>query len=259
MEFEQLDFLSGYSKVPQLKAIQAQLDFWVSTVDSRTAKLPTYTKVNAFFSKANYKTSKQYIDYWRQVTPENDSEIFQRWLFAFMSVHTSWKSNIAGYLAIKDWWKWLNCRDNLLTLIDNSRVGMQNNRVKYISEFAQRFWENPCCYKKQEGESWTEFRNRLKHTTLGLGPAKTSFALEMCYPITAKLCCLDTHMFQAYGLEQTKDAKYYEKLEEHWVDMSNMWNVPPYIARCLYWDTKQGYMDSRYWSHVFEKQQQQQP
>jgi hypothetical protein len=219
-----------------------------------TQRAPVFKEVNDFFTALDYALTPAYIKYWEQLAPRNDSEIFQRWLFAFMSVHTSWKSNIAGYLAIKDWWKWLNKWEDLQKLIEASRVGMQNNRVRYISEFSHKFWEDPSKYKKQEGESWTEFRNKLKHITLGLGPAKTSFALEMCYPTTAKLCCLDTHMFQAYGLDQTKDAKHYGAIENHWVEMSNMWNIPAYIARCLYWDIKQGYSDSRYWSYVFEKQ-----
>jgi hypothetical protein len=96
-------------------------------------------------------------------------------------------------------------------------------------------------------------RNRLKKETLGLGPAKTSFALEMCYPTKAKVVCMDTHMFQAYGLDQVKDNKKYESIETHWVDMCSMWNIPPYIARCMYWDTKQNKQDSSYWSYVFEK------
>ena len=171
-----------------------------------------------------------------------------------MSVHTSWKSNIAGYLAIKDWWKWINKWDDLLRAIDDSRVGMQNNRVKYISEFSHKFWRDPSRYKKSSNESWVEYRDRLKKDTLGLGPAKTSFAIEMCYPNRAKISCLDTHMFQAYGLDQSKDLKRYNELEERWIDMCNMWNIPSYIARCIYWDQKQGYTDSRYWSHVFEKQ-----
>jgi hypothetical protein len=129
---------------------------------------------------------------------------------------------------------------------------MQNNRTKYLEEFSHNFWRNPSAYKKQDSESWSSFRNRLKDKTKGLGPAKTSFALELCYPSEAKLTCLDTHMFKAYGLDQVRDARQYMDIERHWVDMCNMWNVPAYVARCLYWDTKQGYTDSRYWSHVFE-------
>jgi hypothetical protein len=30
-------------------------------------------------------------------------------------------------------------------------------------------------------------------------------------------------------------------------------DLPPYIARCIYWDRKQEKSDSRYWSHVLEE------
>lgn len=250
----QLNFLTGYDNSLILTDYSQQLEFWDSSY--KPAKLVREARHNTlaeFFSELDYGLVPEYKTYWSSITPENDSEVFQRWLFAFMSVHTSWQANVRGYEAIKTWWLWMNRWDNLHTIIEDSRVGMQNNRVKYISEFAHNFWKNPSYYRKQGNETWAEFRNRLKNATLGLGSAKTSFALELCYPNTAKLTCLDTHMFQAYGLDQTKDAKQYTALEQRWVDMCAMWAIPPYIARCLYWDTKQGYSSSRYWSRVFEK------
>jgi hypothetical protein len=251
----QLDFLSGYKNETKLIETEvSQVEFWDQDFNPlKISRKPSYSRVEKFFENLDYSGVPVYRDYWRSIAPDNDSEVFKRWLFAFMSVHTSWKANMAGYNAIKDWWKWINKWDELYRLIDDSRVGMQNNRLRFISEFAHKFWENPNRYKKQEDESWTEFRNRLKELTLGLGKAKTSFALEMCYPTLAKITCLDTHMFQAYGLDQTKDLRQYDAIEQHWVDMCNMWNVSPYIARCIYWDQKQNKSDSRYWSVVLEK------
>ena len=249
----QLNFLTGHDgeAVPKL---QPQLELWGANY--KVVSHPgvwNYSNIERYFTELDYSVVPAYVDYWNSVTPSNDTQVFQRWLFAFMSVHTSWKANMAGYLAIKDWWLWLNKWDELLKAIENSRVGMHNIRAKYIAEFAYKFWENPGRYKKTADETWVAFRNRLKHATLGLGPAKTSFALEMCYPTEAKLTCLDTHMFQAYGLDQVKDAKQYDKIEMHWVDMCTMWRIPPYVARCIYWDLKQGYPDSRYWSSVLEQ------
>lgn len=248
----QLDFLSSYRE-PTIKETVEQYNFWDKDYNiQRIPRKPKYRNIEKFFSELDYSKVPEYNTYWKGITPSNDSQLFQRWLFAFMSVHTSWKANIIGYEAIKDWWLWMNKWEDLYKLIDDSRVGMQNNRVKYISEFSHSFWKDPSSYKKDETESWGSYRDRLKNKTLGLGPAKTSFAVEMCYPVEAKLTCLDTHMFQAYGLDQTKDLRQYSCIEQHWVDMCSMWNVPAYIARCLYWDTKQGHKDSRYWSHVFE-------
>ena len=250
----QLNFLVGYDTIEE-NVNSDQIEFWdesLRPIKKTTLRQPNYKKIEEYFASLDYSKVENYSNYWKSIAPKNDSEIFQRWLFAFMSVHTSWKANIAGFVAIKDWWTWLNRWGNLADLLQNSRVGMHNNRVKYISEFCERFWEDPGYYHKSADESWVDYRNRLERLTLGLGLAKTSFALEMCYPDTAKIICMDTHMFQYYGLDQTKDARHYLSIEQHWIDMCTMWNIPSYIARCLYWDTKQGYPDSRYWSYVLE-------
>jgi hypothetical protein len=252
----QLDFISVYEneKALILEKDNKQSEFWDSEYKLiKNPRNPSYSTIKRFFENLDHSGVPVYRDYWQTIAPRDDSEFFRRWLFAFMSVHTSWKANMLGYNAIKDWWKWLNKWDDLHKAIDESRVGMQNNRLKYISEFAYKFWENPAKYKKSLTETWVSYRDRLKKDTLGLGPAKTSFAIELCYPNEAKISCLDTHMFQAYGLDQVKDMRRYNEIETCWIDMCTMWNIPPYIARCIYWDKKQGYTDSRYWSQVFEK------
>jgi hypothetical protein len=250
----QLNFITGYDK--ESTESSENFEFWDSSynlVNRKKARLPIYKNAEAFFNVLDSAEISRYKNYWESITPRNDSDRFRRWLFAFMSVHTSWKSNLNGYQAVKDWWTWLNQSEHLLAKISDSRVGMQNNRLKYLTEFSYKFWANPSDYKKDKTESWAGFRDRLKDSILGLGAAKTSFAIEMCYPNIAEVTCFDTHMFQVYGLDQTKDARHYHSIEQHWIDMCKMWNVPPYIARCIFWDKKQGHQDSRYWSHILEK------
>jgi hypothetical protein len=105
---------------------------------------------------------------------------------------------------------------------------------------------------KEDEESWTEWRDRLVKSILGLGKAKVSFALEMMYPVEAQVACMDTHLFQVYGLDQSKNSKYYNTIEADWVDRSNKRGLAPYMARCLYWDKNQNRKNSRYWSKVLE-------
>jgi thermostable 8-oxoguanine DNA glycosylase len=209
--------------------------------------------VESFFDSIKPEETTFQYNYWGELKPINDTEKFQRWLFAFMSVHTSWERNIIGYNNIKHWWNWINRWDHLENKLIESRVGMQNNRTKYIKEFTIKFWSNPSYYDKGEGETWVMFRNRLVNDIKGLGMAKVSFALEMIHPTNAEIVCLDTHLFQAYGLDQTKHRKQYKNLENHWVENSRKKDLPPYIARCIYWDRKQEKEDSRYWSHVLEE------
>jgi hypothetical protein len=219
----------------------------------KTQSVPTLKQAEDFFASITDSERESQSSYWEPLQPINDSEIFQRFLFAFMSVHTSWKSNISGYKLIKNWWEWINQWDILDSRIKESGAGLYNNRVRFIKDFTQRYWSNPCFYKKAKGEAWATYRNRIERTILGLGMAKSSFSIEMLYPVTAQIVCLDTHLFQLYGLDQTKDSKRYQEIEKHWVRMCFEYQVSPYIARCIYWDRKQGYSNSRYWSYVLEE------
>ena len=256
--YEQLDFV-GKTKTVLEKPIQYEL--WNdSGKKNKILKDIDFSKVDSLFNSFDRKEVDTYKDYWQGVAPKNDTEIFQRWLFAFMSVHTSWESNVRGYEAIKDWTKWINNDTELQRLLVESRVGLHRNRTRFVSEFAKKFWNDPDGYKYQEDvligdvwqNNWQTFRNRLVKNILGLGIAKVSFALEMIYPNEAKVTCMDTHLFQAFGLDQTKDSTRYKTIENHWLDMCTMWNVPSYIARCILWDRKQDKTDSRYWSYVLE-------
>ena len=245
----QLDFL-GQETPPLEKPVQYEL--WSGSGKSNKIKKDiNYFYINELFSSFDSEEVERYKDYWGGVEPKNDTEIFYRWLFAFMSVHTTWERNVIGYEAIKDWTVWFNDDDKLMEIIVDARVGLHNNRTRFIAEFARKFWNNPEAYKYQGG-NWQQFRDRLVKSILGLGIAKVSFALEMVYPNQAKVTCMDTHLFQAFALDQSKDATRYKEIENYWLDMCAMWQVPSYIARCILWDRKQNQTDSRYWSYVLE-------
>lgn len=221
--------------------------------DTTTPIQPIFHDVEAFFASILPDEREIQTKYWSALKPINDSERFQRFLFAFMSVHTSWRANILAYNLIKNWWEWLNQWDVLDSRIQQSGAGLNNNRVRFIKDFSTKYWSNPCFYNKAEGETWIQYRNRIEKTIVGLGMAKSSFSVEMLYPVEAEVTCLDTHIFQFYGLKQRRDFKLYHELEKHWIRMCFEFNIPAYVARCIYWDRKQGYKDSRYWSHVLEE------
>lgn len=196
-----------------------------------------------------------YSNYWSGVAAQDDNEYFRRWLFAFCSVHTTWKSNVNAYNAIKDFKVWMTDKEELRRLLICSRAGMHNNRTKYIWAFKEDFWADPTVYYRGLHEPWSNARNRLEQRVAGLGLAKTTFALEMAFPLEVKLTCLDVHMLRLYGVERRngrQTQQQYEQIETDWVGRSEALGVSPYVARCAYWDKKQGYKDSRYWSHCLE-------
>ena len=224
------------------------------------------TTLNAeiFFPSIKDSEIESYKDYWAELKPQTEVAAFKRYLFAFMSVHTSWKNNCKGYNAIKQFNKWTLEKgeqmelwnydaDKLFRKIKNTRVGMQNNRTDYIGLFNDTFWDSPSDFiSRNSGEGWSEWRNRLAKKILGLGKAKTSFAIEMLYPLEAEVSCLDTHLLQFYGIETKKANKYYEEAESDWMSRCKERDIPSYVARCIYWDRKQNRKNSRYWSKVLE-------
>ncbi len=249
MMSKQLDFIGTHAVEKQGSE---QFDLWDEKGKATKVRSDVvYQQVNELFNSFDIEEVKRYKKYWGSVAPKNDTEIFQRWLFAFMSVHTTWENNVKGYEGIKDWTQWFNDDKKLMDIIVEARVGLHNNRVRFISQFARKFWADPDWYKYQDGD-WQMFRDRLVKNILGLGIAKVSFALEMIYPNRAEVCCMDTHLFQAYGLDQSKDSTRYKEIENYWLDMCRMWNVPSAIARAILWDRKQDKTDSRYWSYVLE-------
>ena len=64
--------------------------------------------IEKFFASITAFERKSQTEYWNSIIPQNDSERFQRFLFAYCSVHTTWESNIKAYNLIKNWWEWMN-------------------------------------------------------------------------------------------------------------------------------------------------------
>lgn len=214
-------------------------------------KVPA-TVVSAFEGLSNSDVVK-YVNYWEDLTARDEMQLFQRFLFAYCSVHTTWESNVAGYNAIKDYSTWRGSRANLRDHLVRVGAGLHNNRSKWIDEFGAKYWADPKAFQRGNRESWPCYRSRLAGCIAGLGPAKVSFALELAYPLEAEVLCLDVHMLRAYGKQtQSLRSGEYELYEADWVARSRAIQVPPFVVKQIYWDAKQNRPDSRYWSHVLE-------
>lgn len=222
-------------------------------------KKTTYSSLlaNKFF--ANFPKDKvvSYKEYWESVRPQNTSDIFRRYLFAYCSVHTTWKGNCSGYNAIKNFEEWIDDKESLRNKLANSGVGLHNNRTEYIWDFKDKFWANPKDFYLTTKKYHVKKRDRIVDSIKGLGTAKVSFALEMIHPNENRTVCLDVHILRLYGMENlTYKSKAgfekYRKAEQHFSVNCGKLKVPAYIARSLYWDKIQNQEDSRYWSYVLE-------
>jgi thermostable 8-oxoguanine DNA glycosylase len=215
------------------------------------------SKADIFFATFPKDKVVSYKEYWESVRPQNVEDIFRRYLFAYMSVHTTWKSNVNGYNAIKDFNDWIDNKEVLRNKIKNSGCGLYNNRTKFIWDFKDKFWANPKDFYLTNKKYHVKKRDLIVNNISGLGTAKVSFALEQCHPNECRVFCGDTHMLELYGMktltyQSKKGLEQYKKMERHWSVNCGKLGVPPYIARCIFWDAKQNKTDSRYWSYVFE-------
>ncbi len=219
--------------------------------------MPDYGPARNFFKTIDADTANRYRDYWESVAPKNDYESFQRYLFAFCSVHTTFKGNVNGYLAIKDYNTWADNHDRLLELLKDSKAGLHNNRAKYIMQFSRQYWADPQRFRFTSKKNHVSKRNEIAERISGLGLAKVSFALEMIHPNSARVVCGDIHQLRFYGMEECRyknaaEVKQYRLMENHWVTGAAKAGVSSYVARCIFWDKLQGKDDSRYWSFTLE-------
>ncbi len=202
------------------------------------------------------KRQAAYELYFDWLRPRNHQEVFQRGLFAYASVHTTWESNCRLYSLLKDYSSWLYNDAALKKAIVDSRAGLFNNRTRFIGRFGRLFWSNPEFFRPAKGERWTCFRNRIMRSMDGLGPAKSAFFLELVFPLETEVVCSDTHFLQLYGHKPKDVAKpgveNYEEMELHWRNMCLDCGIRPVVARWCMWDMKQKKPDSRYWSYVLE-------
>lgn len=216
------------------------------------------SKADIFFETFPRDKVVKYKEYWESVRPQNNDDIFRRYLFSYCSVHTTWQGNIKGYNAIKNFNEWIDDKDALREKLHKSGVGLHNNRTNYIWDFSTKFWANPKDFYLTTKKYHVKKRDSIVSKISGIGMAKVSFALEMIHPNEARALCLDVHMLRLYDMEHLKYNKSrsgmesYKKAERHWMVNCGKLKVPSYIARSIYWDDLQKKEDSRYWSFVLE-------
>src|SRR6056300_552833 len=136
------------------------------------------TKADIFFANLPKDKIMSYKEYWESVRPQNLEDIFRRYLFAYCSVHTTWKGNCSGYKAIKNFEEWVDDKELLRTKLSNSGVGLHNNRTEYIWEFKDKFFQNPKSFYLTAKKYHVKKRDQIVEKIRGLGHAKVSFALE---------------------------------------------------------------------------------
>lgn len=216
-----------------------------------------YAQVDKFFSSLSSSLVEKETKYWEDLTIRDDAEYFDRWVFAIMSVHTTWESNVRGYNDAMSDLSWTISKPRLEKMITDARVGINFRRNKGLWQLVQKFRSNPKQFHKKKGETWQECRNRLVGSIYGLGLAKTTYAIALGFPTEAQLCCLDVHLLRFMGHDVKKghasSQKVYEQMEDEWLERCERYDVSPNVAREIYWNKVQNRRNSRYWSYCLER------
>lgn len=196
----------------------------------------------------------RYERYFEHIRPKSNEDIFRRILFAYSTVHSTWRSSCKMYAELKDL-TWVGDKDELLRRIKLSGAGLHNNRAKFISECADYYFAHPDWFRKSSHESWIGYRDRIMGAMLGLGHAKTSFTGELLYGGAAELVCCDVHVLRMYGVTPDKASdKVLRQVEHHWITSCDIVGVSPVFARWIYWDrTVNSSADPRFWAFVLER------
>ena len=217
---------------------------------------PNYIEAEAEIDKSIQEIKRRaprYHAYFETLRPQTDADFFRRGLFAFASVHTTWEKNCDLFQALRDYPAWMGNDAELTARIIASRAGLHQLRTKFISEYAEKFWARPQYWRRLPDEYWGEYRKRIQSLN-GLGPAKSSFFVELTYFHDSQTVCMDTHMLQQYGLKASGSTTgpAYAAIEKHWLAVCAARGVPPVTVRWCLWDMKQKKADSSYWAHVLE-------
>jgi hypothetical protein len=209
---------------------------------------------NDFFDSLTFKEVKGATEYWDGIKVKTDLDYFKRWVFAFASIHTTFQNNVKGYEMLVNDMSWTISKERLLEMLEGSSLGLTNMRYKALWDFARKFRSNPKKFYKKRNETWVELRDRLCKTLYGIGQAKVSFALNLSFPVEAKVCCLDVHLLRFLGWtkKQVPSLKKYKEMEQKWLDKCDEYNLGYGVVREMYWNKVQKKSDSRYWSHCLE-------
>jgi thermostable 8-oxoguanine DNA glycosylase len=205
----------------------------------------------------NTELIKEYNEYWSSIAAKTDEDVFNRYVFSFLSVHTSWSSNVRAYLLLKENKDAFYDSNALTKLIKEGGVQYYNTKATGLYKFHSDFLFNPTFFDPTLYNQ--DYRDRIMSYCHGLGLAKTAFAFEMCNPLENQTVCVDTHILQLYGYEDAiergragSSPKKYKEIEDHWLATCKTLNIAPTIARAIWWDKKQKQKNSRYWTYVIE-------
>jgi hypothetical protein len=201
-------------------------------------------------------TRQTYEDYARAIEPEaGDRAVYWRIIFALLSVHSPFHATVDDYRALRLW----SVRYSRLPIHHQSvrhaleRVHAVDGVLQYIptksyyvADFT-RAWLADSSPFTRNGDTFIDWRKRLQTNVKGLGLAKASFAVALCNPVDADICCVDSHIHALFTDQPARNAikpSVYLAIEDTIRRKAHEHHIGTFVLQWLLWDAKRGVRES---------------
>jgi hypothetical protein len=204
-----------------------------------TESAGTYPALDKLIEKCSEDEIKRYTDKIATINePKNPEDYLWRFVYAVISPRLSWIKATQLVLKIKKLGLDVTL-EQIRELIKLARLGLHNSKAKYVMSIITAFKNNTDLFSnKKPTESWLEFRHRLLSVCNGLSLSKGSNGIEMCFPLTAQVMCIDTWYASLFGLDPKENIKPndYVRYENYFLRSCARLGHSPYVIRHLVWD-----------------------
>ena len=193
-----------------------------------------------------------YREYARAIAPRPDDSraVFWRLAFSIMSVHSPIGATFEAYSAVRRFhavFGRLPGRERLISLLrtpgNDGVVQYGPTKAGYLKEL-ERTWKLDKAALLRGPDSDHEWRLRIQRQVKGLGMAKASFAVALCRPNRADVCCIDTHMHQLLTGSVPRKGnigkRRYLELEGRIRELAQEHQVSTFAMQWLLWDAQRG-------------------
>jgi thermostable 8-oxoguanine DNA glycosylase len=212
-------------------------------------------KVSRWLANLDPKVVKSYTRYWNSITPKTQDERFWFWIFAHLTVQQGWAASVKAFNHVKP--LGINYTERqVLKALRASRTGLYAKKSPELVAFRDLYCSGNGFEFCDNNHSLSYHRDLLVNVLegKGIGQAKVSLALSMIHPNQTNIICIDRHIQRWYEVpdEVGLNVRLYNEIEDHFVNACVKLSILPGMAREMYWDSLQGFGNTRYWSYVLE-------
>jgi thermostable 8-oxoguanine DNA glycosylase len=164
--------------------------------------------------------------------------VYERYLFALLSRHCALTRTVRAFQLLRGCYQTDAAR--LAESLRTGRIGFHNTWPMQIAAFSRAYRDDPLRFGPASGETFSAARDRIARAVIGLGPAKTSFALGLIYPFDATVCCIDTHIGRMLaplmGCYPVAVPRRYTEAEALLQEVALAAGLPLVLAHWILWD-----------------------